>query len=218
MCLHARQNGPLAVAGTREIAPTINNLLTYPFAMRVATKDFHPKDHISFASNHPAPNNKPFESEITIENPYNSAETQKTLLWPDHCVQGTPGTDLIPELDTTHIQLVFEKGQDPRVEMYSAFAAPFKSPPVASSGLAETLRVNGITHVYVVGVAFDYCVKYTAIDSAKEGFKTFVVEEATKAVNPSSAATDTVLRDFGESNVQMIHVDGKELERVKRLS
>ncbi|KAJ9666318.1 NAD(+) salvage pathway protein [Coniosporium apollinis] len=209
-------NGSLAVAGGRDIAPIINSLLSLPFTLKVATKDFHPRDHISFASNHPPPHNKPFESVITIANPYNASETERTRLWPDHCVQGTPGAELIPELDIAKIQHVVEKGQDKRVEMYSAFAAPFRDPPVANSGLAERLRESGVTHVFVVGLAMDYCVNFTAVDAAKEGFETYVVEEATRAVDPGT--WDEVKVSLAGHGVKMVSVEGREVERVKGLA
>ncbi|KIK71529.1 hypothetical protein GYMLUDRAFT_211845 [Collybiopsis luxurians FD-317 M1] len=179
-------NGSLAVADGRSIAPIINDLLRLPFAKKVATKDFHPPNHISFASNHSEPNNKPFVSFATISNPNNPDETQITRLWPVHCVQGTPGAELIPELEISRVDTVIEKGKDPRVEMYSAFEAPFRNPIVkeASSGLGQTLREAGVTDVFVVGLAMDYCVQNTAKDAVSEGFNTYVISEATKAVDP----------------------------------
>ncbi|USP76201.1 uncharacterized protein yc1106_03475 [Curvularia clavata] len=208
-------SGALAVAGGRDIVPAINEFLDYPFALKVATKDSHPQDHISFASNHPSPNNKPFESVISIANPHNPEEKQETRLWPDHCIQGTKGAELLPELHTTKVDHIVEKGQDKRVEMYSAFADPFKSPCVAKSGLAETLRKAGITDVYVVGLAADYCVRYTAIDAQKEGFKTWVVGEATKAVDPSSM--EAVLKEYEQHGVKVISKDDVQMLKVKKL-
>jgi len=204
------------VQGGRDIAPVVNELLSLPFVIKVATKDFHPQDHISFASNHPPPNNKPFESEITIANPYNPEETETTRLWPDHCVQGTPGAELIPELNTSKINHVVEKGQDKRVEMYSAFAAPFVNPVVSRSGLVDTLNKAGVTHIFTVGLAFDYCVKFTAIDAAKEGFSTFVVREGTRAVDPSS--WEKVESQLAESGVKMVGITGDEVSQVKSLA
>jgi nicotinamidase-related amidase len=204
------------VQGGREIAPVVNELLSLPFTVTVATKDFHPQDHISFASNHPPPNNKPFESEITIANPYNPEETETTRLWPDHCVQGTKGSELVPELDASKIQHVVEKGQDKRVEMYSAFAAPFENPVVSRSGLADTLKRAGVTHVYVVGLAMDYCVKFTAIDAAKEGFSTYVIQEGTRAVDPPS--WKTVESQLATAGVKMVGVAGNEVAQVKSLA
>ena len=207
------QNGALAVTGGRDIVPTINQLLALPFALKVATKDFHPQDHISFASNHPPPNNKPFESIITINNPHNPDETQETRLWPDHCVQGTKGSELLPELDVGRVDHVVEKGQDKRVEMYSAFADPFQSPCVANSGLAQTLRDADITDVYVVGLAADYCVKYTALDAQREGFKTWVIGEATKAVDPSSL--EEVHQGYEKAGVTVVGMDDVAVQKVK---
>lgn len=207
--------GSLAVAGGRDIAPTINTLLTYPFTLRIATKDFHPRDHISFASNHPAPDNKPFESLITISNPSNPDENVTSLLWPDHCIQGTKGADLVPELDQTKIDHVVQKGLDRKVEMYSAFAAPFSNPPYAESGLGELLKEKSITHVYCVGLAFDYCVRCTAVDAAKLGFKTYVVDEGCRAVDPSTMARKAVQESLEQHGIEIVSMDSKEMERVR---
>ncbi|KAF2265508.1 Isochorismatase hydrolase [Lojkania enalia] len=203
-------NGSLAVQGGRDIVPSINELLAFPFAVKIATKDFHPQDHISFASNHQPPNNKPFESTITIQNPLNPEETEETRLWPDHCVQGTKGSELVPELDVSKVQHIVEKGQDKRVEMYSAFADPFTT-NVSRSNLAQILKDVGITDVYVVGLAADYCVKFTALDSVKEGFKTWVVGEATKAVDTS--ALPEVHKEYEKVGVSVIGMG--DLTKVK---
>lgn len=188
-------------------------MLSLPFALKIATKDFHPRDHVSFASNHPPPNNKPFESVITIANPLNPSETETTRLWPDHCVQGTPGSELVPELDVDKVDHIVEKGQDKRVEMYSAFADPFRNPTVTRSKLADTLRDRGITHVYIVGLAMDYCVNFTAVDSAKEMFTTYVVQEGTKAVDPSNWGN--VKSQLEAEGVALVNMDGEEVNRVK---
>jgi len=204
------------VQGGRDIASVVNELLSIPFVVKVATKDFHPEDHISFASNHPPPNNVPFVTEITIANPYNLTETETTRLWPDHCVQGTKGAELVPELDASKVQHIIEKGQDKRVEMYSAFAAPFSNPVVSRSGLADTLKEAGVTHVYVVGLAMDYCVKFTALDAAKEGFSTYVVHEGTKAVDPTN--WDNVRTQLERAGVKMVSAGGEEVGEVKKLA
>lgn len=193
--------------------PVLNDLLARPFTLKVATKDFHPQDHISFASNHEAPNNKPFESFFTIENPLNPSESQEARLWPDHCVQGTTGCELLPELDTDKVDEIVEKGQDKRVEMYSAFADPFHDPCVSKSGLAKLLHDAGITDVFVAGLAADYCVRYTALDAAKEGFTTRVIEEATRAVDPSSM--DEVHREYEAAGVTVISKDDESLQMVQ---
>ena len=202
--------------GGRGIALVVNELLSLPFVVKVATKDFHPEDHISFASNHPPPNNVPFVTEITIANPYNPTEIETTRLWPDHCIQGTKGAELVPELDASKVQHIIEKGQDKRVEMYSAFAAPFSNPVVSRSGLADTLKEAGVTHVYVVGLAMDYCVKFTALDAAKEGFSTYVVHEGTKAVDPTN--WDNVRSQLERAGVKMVSAGGEEVGEVKKLA
>ncbi|KAF1916561.1 Isochorismatase-like protein [Ampelomyces quisqualis] len=211
-------HGALAVTGGRDIVPIINEFLSFPFALKVATKDFHPQDHISFASNHPAPNNKPFESKATVANPYNPDERQEMQLWPDHCVQGTKGAEFLLELDVGKVDHIVEKGQDKRVEMYSAFADPFRNPRVAQSNLAEKLRDAGITDVFVVGLSADYCVKFTAIDSAKEGFRTWVVGDATRAVDPSSSSMDAVYAEYAELGISVVGRDAAQVEKVKSLA
>lgn len=193
----------------------INSLLKLPFALKIATKDWHPQDHISFASNHAPPNNVAFATEIKIINPHDPMQTETTRLWPDHCVQGTSGADLVPELDTSRIDHVVEKGQDKRVEMYSAFADPFET-HVSKSRLENLLKEAAVTHVYCVGLAMDYCVKFTAMDASKAGFKTYVISEGTKAVNP--ADWDEVVKIMKEADVNLVSVAGSEVEAVRSLS
>ncbi|KAF4630294.1 hypothetical protein G7Y89_g7848 [Cudoniella acicularis] len=101
-------NGSLAVPNGRTIIPTVNKLLTLPFALKIATKDWHPADHISFASNHA--NKKPYVDFTTIVNPANASETYETRLWPDHCIQNTPGAELVKELEVEKVDKIVEKG------------------------------------------------------------------------------------------------------------
>jgi nicotinamidase-related amidase len=209
-------NGSLAVTDGRSISSVINLLLDLPFAIKIATKDWHPADHISFASNHPPPNNVPFSSTVTIPNPLGGEEAQTTRLWPIHCVQGTKGAELVPELDVSKVDRIVEKGMDKRVEMYSAFSAPFRKPIVAESGLAHVLREAGATHVYVVGLATDYCVKFTALDSAREGFQTLVIGEGTKPVDPDSLGK--VMEDLSNADIKFVSFDGVEVGWVKNLA
>ncbi|KAK6522019.1 NAD(+) salvage pathway protein [Arthrobotrys megalospora] len=203
-------NGSLAVTNGRDVIPVINTLLANPtFTTRIATKDWHPSTHISFASNHPAPNNVPFISHTTITNPHNPSETYKTRLWPDHCIQGTKGAELVPELDQSLVDEIVEKGIDDRVEMYSCFHDPFEHPRVSDSGLVERLQKKDVTHVYVVGLAMDYCVKYSAIDAKKAGFEVYVVEEGTKAVDPS--AWEEVRKELEGYGITMVGKGGSEM-------
>ncbi|KAI0137774.1 pyrazinamidase/nicotinamidase [Hypoxylon sp. NC0597] len=203
-------NGSLAVAGGRDIIPLINKLLASPFVTKIATKDWHPRDHVSFAANHQG--KAPFTDFVTIVNPYNESETYESRLWPVHCVQGTLGAELIPELHASQLDMILEKGTDPRVEMYSPFYDPFTAPRVCDSGLMKALREKHVTDVYVVGLAADYCVKNAAIDAAKEGFKTYLVEECTKAVD--ATAWPECKKSIEASGAKVVSVEGPEVRRL----
>jgi nicotinamidase-related amidase len=199
------------VAGGRDIAPTVNKLLSLPaFVLRVATQDWHPTTHVSFASNHAG--RQPFTDHVTIVNPANPAETYESRLWPVHCVQGTPGAELVPELDQTRIDSFLRKGQDERVEMYSPFYDPFEAPRGCDSGLAQQLCDAHVTHVYVVGLAADYCVLNCAVDAAREGFKTFIVEEATRAVDPAGWPKTRLGLD--EKGVTVVGMGSADVQRL----
>jgi nicotinamidase-related amidase len=208
-------SGALAVPDGRSIAPTLNALLALPFATAAASLDWHPPDHVSFAANHPPPDNVPFASTVRMANPRNPAEAVDTQLWPAHCVQGSPGAALAPELDASRIRLRVHKGADRAVECYSAFGPPFRHPPAPGTGLADALRAAGVTHVFVAGLAADYCVRCTAADAAREGFDTVVVREGTRAVVPAAMAD--VERELAAVGVRMVSFDGDEVERVRRL-
>ncbi|KZV75068.1 Isochorismatase hydrolase [Peniophora sp. CONT] len=203
-------NGSLAVQDGRAIAEPINTLLALPFTLRVATRDFHPANHVSFASAHPGA--KPFETILTITNPLDTNETQESRAWPDHCVQGTPGAEIIPELDASRFTHVVDKGMDARVEMYSAFYDPFR---VSVSKLPELLKEGRVTDVYAVGLAMDYCVKATALDALGEGYRVWVVSEGTKAVDPSG--WKDVQDEMEGKGVRFVGIDGEEVDWVRKL-
>lgn len=209
--LTRQQHGSLAVPEGRDIIPTINKLLQLPFILKVATKDWHPADHISFASNHT--NKKPFVDFTTIINPANPAETYESRLWPDHCIQNTPGAELIPELELGKVDKVVEKGQRKEVEMYSAFYDPLEKPRCSDSGLADVLREKGVSDVYVVGLAFDYCVKATALDAAKEGFKTWIIKEGTRPVDGEQ--WEAVVAELKGKGVEVVGLGGEDVEKVR---
>ncbi|KAI0092187.1 Isochorismatase hydrolase [Irpex rosettiformis] len=200
-------NGSLAVQDGRAIIPVVNELLSLPFDLKLATKDHHLPDHISFASNH-GPSAKPFDTFITIVNPNNPAETYESRLWPDHCVVGTPGNDLLPELNLARIDKVILKGSDSRVEMYSAFRSPLMNPPLPSavSELANDLKVADITDVVIVGLAGDYCVRCTAIDSRDQGWPTFIVEGGVRSVG-GDVGWNSSKRELEEKGVRIVDLD-----------
>jgi len=207
-------NGSLAVADGRSIAPLINALLASPaFSFRVATQDWHPSTHVSFFTNHldENPDVKPFTSFTTLANPLNPNEKLESRLWPPHCVQDSPGAEIIPEIDLSNIDLRVKKGDKEDAEMYSAFCAPFQQPRhVYDTGLAKRLRDEGVSEVWVVGLATDYCVQSTAVDAVREGFVTYMIEEAAKAVDPN------VWKDGGKvvcesSGVNIVSVKSPEV-------
>lgn len=161
--------GHLAVAHADQIIPKINQLATH-FDNIVLTQDWHPENHISFAENHVGKN--PFD---TVELNYGTQ-----VLWPSHCVQGTPDADFHPDLNISRAQLIIRKGFHPEIDSYSAFK---EADHQTSTGLAGYLKERGIDTVYIVGIATDFCVAWTAIDAAKMGFKSYVIADATKAID-----------------------------------
>ncbi len=161
--------GSLAVNGGDEIIPIINRIAP-AFQNVVLTQDWHTPGHVSFASTHPG--KKPFE---TIQLPYGTQ-----VLWPDHCVQGTSGADLAPGLSVPHAELVIRKGYRQNVDSYSAFLEADRKTP---TGLAGYLRERGLRHVYLVGLATDFCVAWSALDARKAGFAATVIEDATRGID-----------------------------------
>lgn len=161
--------GALAVPDGDAVADPIN-ALARRFTNVVLTQDWHPPGHISFASSHPG--RKPFE---TVELAYGSQ-----VLWPDHCVQGTRGAELHPALSVPHAQLVIRKGYSGSVDSYSAFGEADRTTP---TGLAGYLRERGLRRLFVVGLATDFCVSWTALDARAQGFPTIVIEDACRAID-----------------------------------
>ncbi|KAF2651120.1 pyrazinamidase/nicotinamidase-like protein [Lophiostoma macrostomum CBS 122681] len=216
-------DGALQVPGGRDIVPVINELLKLPFPLKIATQDWHPEDHISFASNHPPPNNIPFESTITFKNPIDPAEKpQTTRLWPVHCLRGSDGrgsdgAKLVPELNfpkEDKVHRIVKKGEDKRVEMYSAFADPFEKPAVKSD-LAKILREENITDVYCTGLAADYCVYYTALHAAEKGFTTWVVKDAQKPVKQENMKEVEETYKQDKYKIKMVSKD-EVLQKIKQ--
>ena len=161
--------GALPVPEGDRIVAVINQLQRR-FDLVVATQDWHPANHGSFAANHAG--KKPGD---TIE-----LAGRPQVLWPTHCVQDTPGAEFHPQFDTSRIARVFRKGVDSDVDSYSGF---FDNGRRKSTGLGEYLKEQGVDSVYVCGLATDYCVKFTALDAVQLGFETFLIADACRGVN-----------------------------------
>ena len=160
--------GELPVAGGDALVPLINRLLAvFPHAL--ATQDWHPPHHSSFARAHPG--RAPFE---TVTMPYGPQ-----VLWPDHAVQGSANADLHPDLDQRRIELLLRKGFDPAIDSYSAF---FENDHATATGLDGWLRARGITRLFFAGLAFDYCVAWSAQDAARLGYAVVVIEDACRGI------------------------------------
>jgi nicotinamidase/pyrazinamidase len=169
--------GALAVAGGDEVVPLIN-VLAARFDHVLLTQDWHPAGHISFASSHPG--TQPYQE---IAAPYGPPGELQTL-WPDHCVQGSPGAALHPDLDVPHAELILRKGFRRGIDSYSAFLENDHATP---TGLAGYLRERGLQRLFLCGLAYDYCVRFSAVDGTALGFECLVIEDATRAVNLPAA-------------------------------
>jgi nicotinamidase/pyrazinamidase len=169
--------GGLPVPEGDRVVPVLN-ALARRFRHVVLTQDWHPAGHQSFASSHPG--HKPYE---TIEVAYG-----KQVLWPDHCVQGTRGAELRADLDIPHAALVIRKGFRPHIDSYSAFYENDRTTP---TGLAGYLRERGLKRVFAVGLALDFCVRYSAEDAKREGFGVAVIEDACRGIDVAGSVKAT---------------------------
>lgn len=161
--------GALAVANGDQVIPMINQLLHHPFDIKIATKDWHPYNHGSFADVHAKKPGDTIELGGLVQ-----------ILWPRHCVQNSQGAEFAPGLDISSIDHTFYKGSDENIDSYSAF---FDNGHRKSTGLADYLKEKHIEEVYIVGLATDYCVKFSVLDSLQLGFNTFVIRDACRGVN-----------------------------------
>ena len=187
--------GALAVKGGDEIVPLINQL-GQRFEHVILTQDWHPAGHISFASSHPG--KRPFE---TTEVNYGTQ-----TLWPDHCVQGTRGADFYPGLNLPHAELILRKGFRREIDSYSAF---LEDDHTTSTGLASYLRERGLKRLFLCGLAYDFCVRFSAIDGTAAGFECIVIENATRPVNLAASLEQSHanLQERGISKIQAQEVD-----------
>jgi len=183
--------GRLQVAQGDMVVPVINKIAGR-FLNVVATQDWHPRNHVSFASNHEK--KTPFDSVIV-----NGIER---VLWPDHCIQGTDGADLHPGLDQRNIDLILRKGTRPGLDSYSAF---FENDKKTATGLSSYLKGLGIEKVFVCGLAADICVYYSAMDSVKLGFTTFFVADASRGVDIPEGNIEKTEREMEHAGINIIN-------------
>jgi nicotinamidase/pyrazinamidase len=185
--------GALAVAEGDHIIPIVNRLMPR-FDLVVATQDWHPEDHGSFASRHDG------------KNPGDMHELAglPQVMWPDHCVQGSDGAEFHPHLDTKRIEAVFRKGTDKTIDSYSGF---YDNAQRRSTGLLGYLKEKGVSEVYVVGLATDYCVKFTAIDARNGGFETTLVEDAARGVNLNPGDVERAIAEMKAAGIRVTTSD-----------
>lgn len=184
--------GALAVPQGDEVVPIINDL-SDAFDHVIQTQDWHPAGHQSFASSHPG--HDPMD-EIEVE------YGQQTL-WPDHCIQGTDGADFHPDLNPTRSELIIRKGFRPEIDSYSAF---FENDNETPTGLTGYLRERDIDTLFLVGLATDFCVKWSALDGRKQGFDVYVVEEATRGIDANGSLA-VAWEEMNDAGVQIISAD-----------
>ncbi|MDX1946296.1 MAG: bifunctional nicotinamidase/pyrazinamidase [Pirellulaceae bacterium] len=183
--------GALAVPNGDEVLP-IANALQPRFDLIVATQDWHPADHGSFAANHVG--RRPGEIIDLAGLPQ--------ILWPVHCVQGTPGAQFAPHLDRARWSAIFQKGTDPAVDSYSGF---FDNGRRRATGLADFLRSRGADELFVLGLATDYCVKWTALDAVTLGFRVNLIVDACRGVNLGPGDVDRALEEMKTAGVRLVH-------------
>lgn len=178
--------GSLAVPEGDKLVPIINNLQE-KFDLIIATQDWHPQDHSSFAENHSG--KKDFE---IIE-----LGGIDQILWPVHCVQNSEGAQFHSDLKTQKLEAIFRKGTNKEIDSYSGF---YDNAHLKSTGLSGYLNEKGVSQLYFCGLAAEYCVYFSIIDALKEGFETFLIEDATKAISKT---------EFEKAKKEILHAGGK---------
>lgn len=188
------KGGALEVKNGDEVVPIINKIIDKyenKFYKIIATQDWHPQNHISFAKSH----NKKLYSTIEING-------IQQVLWPVHCVEGTKGADFHPDLDTKHFNLIIRKGNNVNIDSYSGF---FENDKSTKTGLEGYLKTLGIKQVFIAGLAFDFCVAYTAFDAKKLGFETFIIEDGTKAVDLPEGYAEKIKKELISNGIKIIY-------------
>lgn len=182
--------GALAVPAGDEVVPVANRLGPQ-FELVVATQDWHPPDHASFATNHPG--RRPGDV-VDLDG-------LSQILWPVHCVQDSRGAQLAPQLHTERISAVFPKGTDPRIDSYSGF---FDNGRRKETGLGSYLRHRAVTGIYILGLATDYCVKFTALDAVYLGFDTYLIADGCRGVNLQPHDSDRAVQELAAAGIQIV--------------
>ncbi|MDZ7719109.1 MAG: bifunctional nicotinamidase/pyrazinamidase [Balneolaceae bacterium] len=181
--------GSLAVPDGDTIVPTVNKLVNV-FDVVIQTQDWHPAGHSSFASTHEG--KEPYD---TVEMDYGTQ-----VLWPDHCVQGSMGSEFHPELNTLKTQVVIRKGFRKAIDSYSTF---FENDQETTTGLTGYLKQRGITDLYTVGLATDFCVKWSILDGIDEGFNMHIVKDAVKGID-LDGSLDAAWDEMKEKGVNIV--------------
>jgi nicotinamidase/pyrazinamidase len=182
--------GSLAVEEGDQVIPKVNNMLNHSFDLVVATQDWHPANHGSFASNHE--NKKPGDI-IDLQG-------TEQILWPDHCVQNSEGAEFADDLDTEKIDKIIKKGTDPNIDSYSGF---YDNEHKKATGLHDYLKQKNIDSLVIAGLAADVCVRFTALDALELGYKTQVVKDATRAVEKEEGYKQT-MNELKEKGAELI--------------
>ncbi len=186
--------GSLPVASGDEVVAVANRLMD-AVDLVVATQDWHPAHHGSFASNHPG----------HVPGDIVDLGGVAQVLWPDHCVQNQPGASFHSALDVARIDVVVHKGTDPAIDSYSGF---FDNGHLKDTGLAALLRGRGVTEIWLVGLATDYCVKFTALDGIDAGFDVVVVEDGVRAVDLAPGDGAAALEEMSAAGCALVSSDG----------
>lgn len=184
--------GSLPVPEGDEIIPLVNELAAQ-FDHVILTQDWHPEGHLSFASSHDG--KEPYD---TVRLPYG-----EQILWPDHCVQGSSGAAFHPALDTNKAELIIRKGFRKEIDSYSAF---FENDQDTPTGLTGYLRERGIDTLYIAGLAFDFCVHWSAVDGRKQGFDVRVIEDASRGID-TEGSMDEARKRINASGARIITAD-----------
>ncbi|MEQ9092097.1 MAG: bifunctional nicotinamidase/pyrazinamidase [Balneola sp.] len=184
--------GKLAVPNGDDVVAPINKLSPF-FENVIQTQDWHPDNHTSFASNH---NNK---------NPYDTIDLSygEQVLWPDHCVQESRGAEFHPDLETIHTNIIIRKGFRPEVDSYSAFFENDQSTSTGLKGYLDSLKINT---VFICGLATDFCVKWSALDSIKSGYNTYLICDAVKGIDIDNSV-QTAMKEMYDAGVEFILSD-----------